>query len=235
MSPRSPLPSDLPVRFDGGRLTLEDVGALARRERPAELGAAPAFRQRIAKGAAFLDRLLAEEGVIYGVTTGYGDSVTVSIPPALVAELPHHLYTYHGIGAGRFLTPEETRAVLATRLASLCQGFSGVGEGLLTQLELLLKHDVLPMIPAEGSVGASGDLTPLSYVAAVLCGERDVWYRDERRPAAQVLESLGVKPLKLRPKEGLAIMNGTAVMTALACLAWERAEYLSRLATRLTA
>ncbi|WP_244224321.1 HAL/PAL/TAL family ammonia-lyase [Corallococcus sicarius] len=223
------------MRFDGGRLTLEDVGALARRERPAELGIAPAFRQRIAKGAAFLDRLLAEDGVIYGVTTGYGDSVTVSIPPALVAELPHHLYTYHGIGAGRFLTPEETRAVLATRLASLCQGFSGVGVPLLTQLELLLQHDVLPMIPAEGSVGASGDLTPLSYVAAVLCGERDVWHRGERRPAAQVLSSLGIAPLKLRPKEGLAIMNGTAVMTALACLAWERAEYVSRLATRLTA
>ena len=235
MSPRSPPLSDLPVRFDGGRLTLDDVGALARRERPAELGTAPAFRQRIAKGAAFLDRLLAEDGVIYGVTTGYGDSVTVSIPPALVAELPHHLYTYHGIGAGRFLTPEETRAVLATRLASLCQGFSGVGVPLLTQLELLLQHDVLPMIPAEGSVGASGDLTPLSYVAAVLCGERDVWHRGERRPAAQVLSSLGIAPLKLRPKEGLAIMNGTAVMTALACLAWERAEYVSRLATRLTA
>ncbi|WP_375760890.1 histidine ammonia-lyase [Corallococcus exercitus] len=235
MSPRSPQLSDTPVRFDGTRLTLEDVGALSRRERPAELGTAPAFRQRIAKGAAFLDRLLAEDGVIYGVTTGYGDSVTVSIPPALVAELPHHLYTYHGIGAGRFLTPEETRAVLATRLASLSQGFSGVGVPLLTQLELLLKHDVLPMIPAEGSVGASGDLTPLSYVAAVLCGERDVWHRGERKPAAQVLQSLGISPLKLRPKEGLAIMNGTAVMTALACLAWERAEYLSRLSTRLTA
>jgi histidine ammonia-lyase len=235
MSPQSPPLSDVPVRFDGSRLTLEDVGALARRERPAELGTAPAFRQRIAKGAEFLERLLAEDGVIYGVTTGYGDSVTVSIPPALVAELPHHLYTYHGIGAGRFLTPEETRAVLATRLASLSQGFSGVGVALLSQLELLLKHDVLPMIPAEGSVGASGDLTPMSYVAAVLCGERDVWHRGERRPAAQVLASLGLKPLRLRPKEGLAIMNGTAVMTALACLAWERAEYLCRLATRLTA
>jgi histidine ammonia-lyase len=235
MSPQSPPLSDVPVRFDGSRLTLEDVGALARRERPAELGTSPAFRERIAKGAAFLERLLAEDGVIYGVTTGYGDSVTVSIPPALVAELPRHLYTYHGIGAGRLLTPEETRAVLATRLASLSQGFSGVGMALLSQLELLLKHDVLPMIPAEGSVGASGDLTPMSYVAAVLCGERDVWYRGEPRPAAQVLESLGIKPLRLRPKEGLAIMNGTAVMTALACLAWERAEYLSRLATRLTA
>ncbi|WP_338867085.1 aromatic amino acid ammonia-lyase [Myxococcus stipitatus] len=234
MSPPG-IKSERAVRFDGSRLAIEDVSSLSRREREAELGTTPDFRQRITRGAEFLDRLLAEDGNIYGVTTGYGDSCTVSIPPELVAELPHHLYTYHGIGAGRFLTPEETRAVLATRLASLTQGVSGVGLGLLTQLEQLLRLDILPLIPAEGSVGASGDLTPLSYVAAVLCGEREVWHRGERRPAAEVLAQHGLKPLKLRPKEGLAIMNGTSVMTALACLAWERAEYLSRLATRLTA
>ncbi|MCP3140988.1 HAL/PAL/TAL family ammonia-lyase [Pyxidicoccus xibeiensis] len=234
MSPPG-LTSERAVRFDGSRLTIEDVASLSRRERGAELGTSTDFRKRITRGAEFLDRLLAEDGVIYGVTTGYGDSCTVSIPPELIAELPHHLYTYHGCGAGRFLSPEETRAVLATRLASLSLGFSGVGLGLLTQLELLLRHDILPLIPAEGSVGASGDLTPLSYVAAVLCGEREVWYRGERRAAGEVLAQLGIAPLRLRPKEGLAIMNGTAVMTALACLAWERAEYLCRLATRLTA
>jgi len=224
-----------PVRFDGSRLTLEDVVALARRQRPAQLSDDKAFVERIARGADFLDRLLAEDGVVYGVTTGYGDSCTVSIPPELVAELPHHLYSYHGCGAGRFLTPEETRAVLATRLASLAQGMSGVSVALLRQLETLLRHDVLPLIPAEGSVGASGDLTPLSYVAAVLCGEREVWHRGERRDTAAVFAELGIAPLRLRPKEGLAIMNGTAVMTALAALAWRRADTLARLATRLTA
>jgi histidine ammonia-lyase len=155
--------------------------------------------------------------------------------PELIAELPHHLYTYHGIGAGRHLTPIETRAVLAARLSSLCQGVSGVSWELLVQLEQLLVHDVLPLIPAEGSVGASGDLTPLSYVAAVLCGERDVWFQERRQPAAQALQAIGLKPLKLRPKEALALMNGTSVMTGLACLAWQRAEAVSRLATRLTA
>jgi histidine ammonia-lyase len=223
------------VVFDGSRITIEQVAALADRSACAELGTAPAFRERIARGADFLDRLLREDGVIYGVTTGYGDSCTVTIPPELVAELPHHLYTYHGCGAGRWLTPEETRAVLAARLVSLCRGFSGVSVALLEQLQQLLAHDVLPLIPAEGSVGASGDLTPLSYVAAVLCGEREVWFRGEPRPAAAVLQGLGMAPLKLRPKEGLALMNGTAVMTALACLAWQRAEYLSRLVARLTA
>ncbi len=223
------------VRFDGRALSIEDVLAVAQRRRGAELSSEPAFRDRIGRGAAFLDRLLATDGVIYGVTTGYGDSCTVTIPPALVAELPHHLYAYHGCGAGRLLTPEETRAVLATRLASLAIGMSGVSTGLLEQFERLLQHDILPLIPSEGSVGASGDLTPLSYVAAVLCGEREVWYGGGRRATAEVFAELGIAPLRLRPKEGLAIMNGTAVMTALACLAWARADYLGRLATRLTA
>lgn len=223
------------VRFDGTRLTIEDVTALAFIQRTVELSSDPEFRARIARGADFLDRLLSEDGVVYGVTTGYGDSCTVTIPPELIAELPHHLYSYHGCGAGRFLTPEETRAVLAARLASLAQGMSGVSVALLEQLERLLKHDILPLIPAEGSVGASGDLTPLSYVAAVLCGERAVWYRGERRETAEVFAELGIVPLRLRPKEGLAIMNGTAVMTGLACLAWRRAAYLGKLATRITA
>ncbi|MCM5682692.1 aromatic amino acid ammonia-lyase [Schlegelella sp. S2-27] len=223
------------VRFDGSRLGIEDVVGLARRTHIAQLSDDPGFRRRIARGAEFLDRLLREDGVIYGVTTGYGDSCTVSIPPELVAELPHHLYTYHGCGAGRMLTPVETRAVLAARLASLAQGASGVSVGLLEQLERLLVHDVLPLIPAEGSVGASGDLTPLSYVAAVLCGERKVLFRGAPCDAAEALKAIEAPALRLRPKEGLAIMNGTAVMTALACLAWKRADYLSRLATRLTA
>lgn len=224
-----------PVIFDGRRLAIEDVIALSRGERTTQLSSDAAFRARIANGADFLDRLLLEDGVVYGVTTGYGDSCTVTIPPELVSALPHHLYTYHGCGAGRALTQEETRAVLAARLTSLSQGMSGVSVTLLEQLERLLQLDILPVIPAEGSVGASGDLTPLSYVAAVLCGEREVWYGGQRRATAGVFAELGIAPLRLRPKEGLAIMNGTAVMTGLACLAWERADYLCRLATRITA
>jgi histidine ammonia-lyase len=224
-----------PILFDGRELGVADIQQLATRERRARLGADAAFRARITRGADYLDRLLRDDGVVYGVTTGYGDSCTVTVPPALVPQLPRHLYTYHGCGLGRFLSPEETRAVLAVRLASLARGMSGVSFELLEQLAALLEHDVLPLIPAEGSVGASGDLTPLSYVAAVLCGEREVWYQGRQRRTSEVFEALGLKPLQLRPKEGLAIMNGTAVMTALACLAWKRAEYVSQLAARLTA
>ncbi|MCW4455916.1 aromatic amino acid ammonia-lyase [Flavobacterium sp. MXW15] len=222
-------------RFGDAPLRIEDVVALSQRRATAALSDDPGFRARIDRGAEFLDRLLREDGVIYGVTTGYGDSCTVNIPPALIEELPHHLFTYHGCGLGRYLDEAETRAVIAARLASLVRGMSGVSRPLLEGLVTLLRHDVLPLIPAEGSVGASGDLTPLSYVAAVLCGEREVMHRGQRRPAAEALAEIGMAPLRLRPKEGLAIMNGTAVMTALACLAWQRADYLGRLATRLTA
>jgi histidine ammonia-lyase len=223
------------VIVDGRPLSIEDVTALSRRERPVALSREPAFVQRIERGQAFIAQLLKEDGVIYGVTTGYGDSVTVTVPPALVPELGTQLFTYHGCGLGAVLSAEETRAVLIARLQSLSQGFSGVSFGLLEQLERMLQHDILPVIPSEGSVGASGDLTPLSYVIAVACGQREVSYRGQVRPAAQVLRELGIAPHVLLPKEGLAIMNGTAVMTALGCLAFERASRLSRLSTRLTA
>ena len=222
------------VVFGPERLCIEDIVAISRRSVGTQLAADPAWQQRIQAGADFLDGMLAEHGLIYGVTTGYGDSCTVGIPMDLVAELPQHLYTYHGCGLGEEFSAPQTRAILAARLASLTRGFSGVSWPLLQQLQALIQHDVLPCIPSEGSVGASGDLTPLSYVAAVLCGERDVMVKAERRSAAAALDAAGLSSLKLRPKEGLAMMNGTAVMTALACLAWDKANYLSQLATRIT-
>ena len=99
----------------------------------------------------------------------------------------------------------------------------------MQQLANLLQQDILPLIPQEGSVGASGDLTPLSYVAAVLAGEREVLYQGERLATQAVFARLNIEPLILKPKEGLAIMNGTAAMTGIACLAYQRAEYLSQL------
>ncbi len=229
-------PSDLPELVIADQpLCIEDVVALAHQRRRAVLGDAPEFRARIERGAEFLDRLLREEGAIYGVTTGYGDSCTTAIPADLVAELPHRLYTFHGCGLGADFPPVVGRAVLATRLASLTRGHSGVSYKLLQQLTLLLQRDVIPVIPEEGSVGASGDLTPLSYVAAVLCGEREVYHHGIRRATAEVFQALSIEQLRLRPKEGLALMNGTAVMTALACLAYDRAQYLAQLATRITA
>ncbi len=223
-----------PVVFGAGTISIQDVIAIASRSRGVELTADADFRVRIDAARALLDRVLAEDGVIYGVTTGFGDSGDVRIPPELVAELPQHLVAYHGVGLGRFFEPDETRAILAARLASLALGYSGVSYQLLSTLAALLEHDVLPVIPAEGSVGASGDLTPLSYVAAVMCGEREVWRDGVAVPARPELSAAGIAPLTLQPKEGLALMNGTAAMTGLASLAWGRAEYLCRLTTRIS-
>ncbi|MGE5489799.1 MAG: HAL/PAL/TAL family ammonia-lyase [Actinomycetota bacterium] len=222
------------VLVGDSRLAIEDVVAVAEGRANIAFSANPDFAARVDAGAAYLERLLADGGTVYGVTTGYGDSCTVAVPPDLVAELPLHLTRYHGCGLGEYLAPESTRAVLVARLVSLARGFSGVRRVLLEQLAALINHDVLPRIPAEGSVGASGDLTPLSYVAAALVGEREVLHKGKVRPAAEVLGELGLTPLTLAPKEGLAVMNGTAVMTGLACLAVSRAEYLTRLCSRIT-
>jgi histidine ammonia-lyase len=223
------------VTFGEGKLSIEDVVALSRGEAAAQLSPTMDFAKRIEDGARFLDEALAARGTIYGVTTGYGDSCTRTVPQEQYSELPIHLTRFHGCGLGDPFDPETTRAILAVRLNSLCQGYSGVGMDLLRGFENLLHYDVLPIIPQEGSVGASGDLTPLSYVAAVLIGEREVRYGGRTRLAAEVLRELGLTPLRLRPKEGLAVMNGTAAMTAVACIAFSRSEYLSCLACRLTA
>ncbi|MCX7102741.1 MAG: aromatic amino acid ammonia-lyase, partial [Methylobacter sp.] len=222
------------VLFDGQPLTIEAICQIARQQHFAVLSCKPDFVERIDKGARFIDTLLKEEGFVYGVTTGYGESCTVSIPLNLVEQLPRQLYTFHGCGLGKHFDAEQTRAILAVRLTSLARGYSGVRYRLLQQLTKLLEQDILPMIPQEGSVGASGDLTPLSYVAAVLAGEREVFFEGQRIATQEVFARLDIQALILKPKEGLAIMNGTAAMTGIACLAYQRAEYLSQLTTRIT-
>jgi histidine ammonia-lyase len=222
------------ITFGSKTLTVEDIVNLANKNKRAELCNSPGFRKKIQAGADFLDELLADEGVIYGVTTGYGDSCTVPVALPLVDELPIHLSRFHGCGLGKYFDQQTTRAILATRLCSLSKGYSGVSFALLERLVLMLNEDILPLIPEEGSVGASGDLTPLSYIARALIGEADVLFQGELMSGAEAFDKLGVKPYTLRPKEALALMNGTAAMTAIACLNWSRAEYLTRLSSKIT-
>lgn len=215
-------------------LTIAQVAAVAEGA-VVKLNDQPEYVASIERGAQFIESLLAEEGVVYGVTTGYGDSCTVAVSEALVAELPLHLTRFHGCGMGQHLTEPQARAVMICRLNSLALGKSGVSYALLQRITELLNRNIVPLIPEEGSVGASGDLTPLSYLAAVLQGERQVLFNGELQDTAAVYQQLDITPLVLRPKEGLALMNGTAVMTALACLAYQRADYLARLCARITA
>lgn len=224
-----------PIHFGQDAVTIEDVVAIANGQQ-ASLTDDEKACARILASARFVEDVWREDGVIYGVTTGYGDSCTVTIPPHLVEDLPAHLIRFHGCGLGASFDRQQGRAILAARLASLCRGYSGVRMELLQQLVELINRDLVPVIPQEGSVGASGDLTPLSYVAAVLTGERDVYYQSTIMSAHAAYAAEGLAPLaSLRPKEGLAIMNGTAVMTAIACLAFDRAQYLAKMVAKLTA
>lgn len=213
---------------------IEDVVDVAEQRATLRLAETAQFRERIARGAALIERILDEDGVIYGVTTGFGDSCTVDVPAELAWELPIHLTRFHGCGLGRQLPVDSSRAVMVARLVSLCRGYSGVSLSLLELLATLLNENIVPLIPEEGSVGASGDLTPLSYVAAVLIGEREVVVDGQVCATADAFDAAGLAAHTLRPKEALALMNGTAVMTGLACLAYSRAEYLARLASRIT-
>lgn len=226
------------VIFGGGAPTIEAIVALAEGRAQAELAGAPEFpdfRALIDRGAAHLQRHLEGGGTVYGVTTGFGDSCVVDVPEALIESMPHNLVRFHGCGTGRILDETEAAAVIAVRLAALCRGWSAVRWRLLERLRDLLNHRLLPRIPAEGSVGASGDLTPLSYLAALLIGERECTYKGQVRDAAPALREAGIEPLNLGPKESLALMNGTSVMAALGCLAFARAQRLARLCASLTA
>jgi len=230
----APKPSGNTVIVGGRHLTIEEVCEVSRGTALALEGGS-AFRGRIERGAKVLADAIASGRIVYGVNTGYGDSCTVTIPSEVVEQLPAHLVRYHGCGLGDYFDEPAALAILVTRLNSLAAGFSGVRMDVLQQIESLVRHRIIPLIPEEGSVGASGDLTPLSYIAAVMMGDRQVLHQGRECHAAEALQAHGLKPLTLMPKEGLALMNGTSVMTALTCLAWERAEYLSRLATRITA
>lgn len=223
------------ITVGGTPLHIADVLNVAMGEARVVLDPTPGFRQRLDRSVELVDRLIAEGKTIYGVTTGFGESCEKVIPPELSARMAANLVRFHGCGTGQMLSDEQCAAVIFVRLVSLAQGRSGVRSELLERLCDLLNHRMLPQIPSEGSVGASGDLTPLSYIAAVIMGEREVSYQGKIVPAADALAALHLKPLELRPKESLALMNGTSVMTGLACLSYERARRLSRWASALTA
>lgn len=172
------------------------------------------FKNRIkASQSALLSAI--ESGVpIYGVNTGFGDSGRDSVENLM--ELQQNLYRFHGCGVGEYLECEVVRVVILLRLISLSKGVSGVSFELLERLLFLLKNCIYPLIPTKGSVGASGDLTPLSYIAATLAAETKVKYQGEIVESKNLLKSLNLDPYIFKPKEALAIMNGTSFMLGVA-------------------
>jgi histidine ammonia-lyase len=214
-------------------IRIEALLAVARGRAPVALDAG--CRARLAAGRAALEEALRDGRPVYGVTTGVGASVTTAIPAEDRKLLPLNLLRFHGCGTGRRLGAEEAAAVVVARLASLARGYSAVRPEVVERLCELANRRILPCIPEQGSVGASGDLTPLSYLAALLVGEREALVDGEVVPARDALERAGLAPLVLEPKESLAVMNGTSVMAALGAVAFDRAGQLARWAAALTA
>lgn len=216
-------------------LTIEDVLRVARGACQVALPTTAEYNARLEASEALLHQALERGQPVYGVSRGFGSSCEAQVPAELLAQVPHNLVRFHGCGSGPILSETEAAAVLVVRLAGLARGYSGVRRLLLERICALLNARVIPCIPSQGSVGASGDLTPLSYVAAVLIGEREVYLDGEIVPAAEALAARGIEPMQLAPKESLAMMNGTSVMTALACIAIDEATQLARCASAMTA
>ncbi|WP_371833223.1 histidine ammonia-lyase, partial [Ferrovibrio sp.] len=206
-----------------GQLPLADLIALYR-SGPMAVAPDDGARPAVAAAAETVARAAAGDAAVYGINTGFGKLARERIPPADVAELQRRLVLSHAVGTGPLLPDAVVRLILLLKINSLAQGLSGVRWETLSALTALLNADVLPCVPAQGSVGASGDLAPLAHLVLPLLGVGNVRHRGHELPAAEGLELAGLQPLVLGPKEGLALLNGTQVSAALALAGLAAAE-----------
>lgn len=190
-------------------------------------------RRRIAESNELIDELVAGGEQVYGVNTGFGQLANVRIDDDQLAQLQENLLRSHAVGVGEDLDDEIVRLAMLIKVIALAAGFSGVRIELVETLCELINHNIVPCIPSRGSVGASGDLAPLAHMAGALIGVGEVRVNGERMPASTALQAAAIKPIQLAPKEGLALLNGTQISTALALAAVFRTENI--LAAALTA
>jgi histidine ammonia-lyase len=223
-----PAAPSTPLLIDGRTLTLADLHAVAVGGR--QVGLDPAARAAVAASREVVDDAVRRNAVVYGVTTGFGNFADVVIPGEKLRELQLNLVRSHAAGVGELLDEADTRALMLLRANVVAKGFSGVRPETLELLIALLNARVHPAVPSQGSVGASGDLAPLAHLALALVGEGDVIEDGKRRPALQALAAAGLKPVDLEAKEGLALINGTQLMCAVAGLALHEAWILARTA-----
>ena len=221
------------IIIDGNSLSLEAVQQVACLNIPIKI--AEASREKVKKCRAYVDKVIAKGDVVYGLTTGFGKFSTVNIPPENIAELQLNLIRSHATSIGDPYSIEQTRAIMLLRIAVLAKGFSGIRLETLEALVQMLNKGVHPLIPKRGSVGASGDLSPLSHLALVLIGEGEAIYGKERMSGALAMQKAGITPVQLAAKEGLALNNGTQVMAALGVLSLLEAERLTRYADIIAA
>lgn len=216
------------LSIGGQPLTFFDVETVARTGRRVDLD--DSLAKTMGPSRAVVERAAAGQRAVYGVNTGFGSLARVRISPEEVREVQLNLVRSHAAGVGPELPEEVVRAMMLVLAGSLARGCSGVRRELLAQLIALINHRITPCIPSRGSVGASGDLAPLSHLSLVLFGEGEAIHDHERLSGHEALRRVGMKPLPLEAKEGLALINGTHLMTALGALAMQDIERLQHAA-----
>jgi histidine ammonia-lyase/phenylalanine ammonia-lyase len=221
------------LELDGASLTIGDALDVARCARTVRLADRAAEAVRACRELKLA--LIKEEIPVYGVTTGLGDSAHRQVSSAKAAKLQQNLIRFLGCGTGPTTPREVVRVAMLLRANCLAKANSGVRVEVIERLLDLVNHDVIPLVPERGSCGASGDLVPLSYIGRALVGETRVAVDGQTREASEVLAELGLEPLVLESKEGLALTNGTSYMSAFACLAVGASHELADLADLLTA
>ncbi len=222
-------PTAADVVLTGADLSIADVESVARQGARASLD--PAARARMQEARDVIEGLVAEGAVVYGVTTGFGDLATRSIPPEDTRRLQENLLVSHAVGVGAPFPGEVVRAMLLLRANTLALGHSGCRPLLVDRICALLAAGIHPVVPEKGSVGASGDLAPLAHLALPLIGRGEVELEGRRMPSLLALRELGLEPLILEPKEGLALLNGTQMMSAIGALFLADADRLARTAS----
>jgi histidine ammonia-lyase len=213
------------IFLDGAALTIDDVCRVARGGEMAEVAAAAIGRMEASR--AWVERVAAGEDAVYGVNTGVGQLADVRVPPDQLLELQRNVVRSHAAGCGEPLDADEVRAMMLIRANVLAKGLSGIRPLIAERLCDLLNRRVTPVVPSQGSVGASGDLAPLAHIALVLIGEGEADYKGARHTGAEALRLAAIQPLALEAKEGISLINGTQAMLAIGCLEQAAAETLA--------
>lgn len=210
------------INITGNDLTIKDVIAVSTKEKKVQLTKETLNKIRMSRQ--IIEDFIKEDKVIYGVTTGFGKFSDIKISKEDSKTLQRNLIVSHACGVGEYLSDDIVRAIMLLRINALAKGYSGVSEETISRLIYLLNEDILPLIPKKGSLGASGDLAPLSHMVLPIIGEGNCKYKGEIKEVKEVLSKLGLKPIDLKEKEGLALINGTQVMTAIGLIAYYRSK-----------
>ncbi len=221
------------VILDGERLTIEEVAAVAGAGEAVALAREAA--EKMLRSRAVVERLAAGDAPVYGVNTGVGLLADVRIPPADLEQLQRNVVRSHAAGVGEPLAREVVRAMMLIRANVLAKGFSGIRPLIADRLCEMLGRGVTPVVPSQGSVGASGDLAPLAHMALVLIGEGEAEFEGAVIEGGEALRRAGIEPVELHPKEGISLINGTQAMLAVGCLELEAAETLANTADVIAA